>query len=64
MDPSRSPSRSRARACSPCSATRDHRPHLAGRRDQEGQPAGPWLIDTGSRSATSTPTARAAATTR
>ena len=44
---------------------RHDRPHLAGRRDQEGQPGG-QVADRprASRCATSTPTARAAATTR
>ena len=44
---------------------RHHRPHLAGGRDQEGlaRRAGGWSRTASSR-ATSTPTARAAATTR
>ena len=43
----------------------DHRPHLSRRRDQEGQPRREVAASSrASRSATSTPTARVAATTR
>jgi aconitate hydratase len=40
-----------------------HRPHLARRLDQEGRPGGQYLTN-GVQPRTSTPTARAAATTR
>ena len=55
----------RARGCSPARRLGHHRPHLAGRRDQDRQP-GRAVPDRARRpaAATSTPTAPGAATTR